>query len=259
MHAIAALWKREILKFFRDRSRVIGALGQPLGFWLLLGFGFQGAFRMPGTDATTPVDYRAFLFPGVIAMVILFTALFSTISMVEERKSGFLQAALVAPVPRLALVFGATLGGTTLALLQALLFLLLLPLTGLSPTPAGLTMLLPACLCLGVAFTALGVTVAWRMDSTRGFHAVMNLVLLPMWLLSGAVFPLSGVATPLRWVMLANPVTYGVTALRHALHAPGTVPDAFTSPAVALGVSAAFAVAMLLLATRTARRPLFAA
>ncbi|WP_457651401.1 ABC transporter permease [Rhodocaloribacter sp.] len=256
MTALTALWKREIIKFVRDRSRIIGALGQPLGFWLLLGFGFQGTFRMPSSGAAT-VGYMEFLFPGVIAMVLLFTALFSTISIVEERKSGFLQAALVAPTSRLSLVLGATLGGATLALVQALLFLLLLPLSGLHPTPLGLAMLVGVCALIGISFTALGVLFAWRMETTRGFHAVMNLVLLPMWLLSGAVFPLTGVPAPLRWVMTLNPVTYGVAALRQSLYWPAAAPDASAPLGLSLAVSAAFAVLILYLTARTVRRPLF--
>ncbi|QXD14897.1 ABC transporter permease [Rhodocaloribacter litoris] len=256
MHAVTALWKREMLKFVRDRSRIVGALGQPLLFWLLLGFGFQGVFQMPGTGP--PAGYLTFLFPGVIALVILFTALFSTISIVDERRQGFLQAALVAPVPRLALVFGTTLGGTTLALVQVLLFLTLLPVAGLRPSPGGLLLLAVACVLIGLAFTALGVLIAWRTDTTRGFHAVMNLVLLPMWLLSGAVFPVTGVPGVLRWIMVFNPVTYGVAALRHALYRPAPAPDVLVSPPVAFGLCLVFALAMLLLAARTVRRPLFA-
>lgn len=253
--AVHALWKREIVKFVRDRSRVIGALAQPLGFWLLLGLGFQGTFHLATAD--TPVGYMTFLFPGVLAMVLLFTALFSTISIVEERKEGFLQGALVAPVPRLALVFGATLGGTTLALVQALLFLALLPFIAVRPTPAGLALLTLGCFLTGLSFTALGVLLAWKMETTRGFHAVMNIVLIPMWLLSGAVFPVTSAPAVLRWVMLANPVTYGLTVIRSALYWPAPAPDTVVGIAPALAVSAAFAVFLLLLAVRAVRKPLF--
>lgn len=257
MGAVIALWKREIIKFVRDRSRVIGAVGQPLGFWLLLGFGFKGTFQMP-TQAASNVGYMEFLFPGILAMVILFTAIFSTISIVEERKSGFLQAALVAPTSRTSIALGATLGGTTLALVQALMFLALIPLTGISLTLIGFFWLVLICTLTGIAFTALGVLIAWRMDSTRGFHAVMNLFLLPMWLLSGAVFPLSGVPPVLRWVMTFNPVTYSVAAMRQALYWPTAAPDVLVRPTVALIVCIAFAVLMMLLTTQTVRKPLFA-
>ncbi len=256
--AVAALWKREIIKFARDRSRLIGALAQPLGFWLLLGLGFQRTFQMPVATATE-VGYMEFLFPGIIALILLFTAIFSTISTVEERKSGFLQAALVAPTPRTALVLGNTLGGTTLAVVQAALFLLLLPLIGLPFHLVGLLLVLLTSLLTGLAFTALGVLIAWRMETTRGFHAIMNLVLLPMWFLSGSFFPAEGAAPLLRWVMYLNPVTYAVSALRQALYWPAAAPVAAAPLWVCLLVSAAFAVVMLALAVATVRRPLFGA
>ena len=130
VHAIAALWKRELLKFVRDRKRVLGALAQPIAFWLLLGLGFQGSFQLPGSTPTD-VSYMEFLFPGIVVLMILFTAIFSSFSVIEDRTSGFLQAAVVAPVRRSVIALGTVLGGTTLALIQAVLFLLLAPLVGI--------------------------------------------------------------------------------------------------------------------------------
>jgi ABC-2 type transport system permease protein len=122
LSAIGALWRREVIKFVRDRARLIGALLQPLGFWILLGLGFQGTFVLPAA-AGSDMGFFEFLFPGIIALIILFTAIFSTISIVEERKSGFLQGVIVAPVPRISIVLGTTLGGTSLAFFEAALFL----------------------------------------------------------------------------------------------------------------------------------------
>ena len=261
-HAVGALWKRETLKFLRDRSRVIGALAQPLGFWLLLGLGFQGTFRLPteaAAQAGADVGYLEFLFPGIITLIVLFTAIFSTISVVEERKSGFLQAALVAPTTRVALVLGNALGGTTLALGQALLFLLLVPLVGLAPSVGGLAVVVGAVVLTGLAFTALGFTIAWRSETTRGFHAVMNLFLLPLWFLSGAFFPAEGAPALLRWVMMANPVTYAVSALRQGLYWPDVAPLAAFPLGLCLLVSAFFALAMIGLAVYAVKKPLFAA
>ena len=128
---VRALWLREITKFLRDRSRLVGALVQPLGFWVLLGLGFYGTFQMPGTaPGASEVGYLEYLYPGIIALILLFTAIFSTISVVQERQEGFLQAALVAPVPRTTIVLGLVSGGTTLAVAEAALFLLLAPLLG---------------------------------------------------------------------------------------------------------------------------------
>ena len=256
LYAISALWKREIVKFVRDRSRLLGALTQPIGFWLLLGLGFQGTFQMP-LGAESGIGYLEFLFPGIIVLMILFTAIFSTISIVEERKSGFLQAALVAPMPRTALVVGNALGGTTLAFLQAVLFLILLPVIGLWPTATGLLLVCLTSLLVGLSFTALGFLIAWRSETTRGFHAVMNLFLLPLWFLSGAFFPAEGASVLLRWVMVLNPVSYAVSAIRQALYLPGAAPTAMAPIWVCLLISALFAGLTITLAVRAVRRPLF--
>ena len=254
--AISALWVREMVKFTRDRSRLVGALLQPLGFWVLLGLGFHGTFTLPASGAAN-VSYLEFLYPGIIAMILLFTAIFSTISIVEERKTGFLQAALVAPVPRISLVLGNLLGGTTLAVVEAMLFLLLLPAVGLQPGLAGLAVILLISVLTGLAFTALGFMIAWRMDSTRGFHAVMNLFLLPLWFLSGAPFPLEGAAPALRWIMHLNPVTYAVDGFRQAAYLPGTPPLETAPLWLCLIVVGVFAAALVGLSVHTANRPLF--
>jgi ABC-2 type transport system permease protein len=258
MHAlrtIGALTGREMRKFVRDRSRVLGVLAQPLALWILLGLGFQDTFQpvQPGVEES----YVAFLFPGILALVLLFTAIFSTISVVEERTAGFLQAVLVAPAPRTALVFGVTLGGTLLATVQALLFLGALPLIALSPGWLGVGMVAAICLCTGLAFTALGFAIAWRMETTRGFHAVMNLFLLPLWFLSGAMFPAEGAAPVLRWLVWGNPVSYAVSGLRHGLHGFAGNTATLAGPAVCLGVTAGFALLMLGLAVWQVRRPFF--
>lgn len=247
-----------MLKLVRDRSRLTGAIVQPLAFWLLLGLGFQGTFRMP-VDARGDLGYIEFLYPGVIALMLLFTAIFSTISIVEERQSGFLQAALAAPTPRTALVFGNALGGTLLATLQAMVFLLALPAVGLRFHPAGTGFVVLISFVTGLAFTALGFTIAWRLDSTRGFHAIMNLFLLPLWFLSGAMFPLEGASPLLRWLMVVNPVSYAVSGIRHGLYGLEGAPATLASPGVCLFVTTGFALVMIGIAVATVRRPLFGA
>ncbi|MFP4227228.1 MAG: ABC transporter permease [Salinivenus sp.] len=254
LRTIGALTGREILKFVRDRSRVLGAVAQPLALWLLLGLGFQGTFQVPGGGAGD-IGYVEFLFPGILALVLLFTAIFSTISVVEERASGFLQAVLVAPTSRVALVLGNALGGTLLATGQALLFLLALPLLNVTPTLGGLALLAAICMLTGLAFTALGFAIAWRMDTTRGFHAVMNLVLLPLWFLSGAMFPVEGAAPVLQGLVWANPVSYAVSGLRHGLYEGTTM--TLAGPTVSLAVTAGFAVLMIGLAVWQVKQPFF--
>ena len=219
-----SLWWREVLRFFRQRSRIVGALGSPLLFWILLGSGLGKSFHSP--DAPVGMGYLEYFFPGTVALILMFTAIFSTISIIEDRKEGFLQAVLAAPVPRSSIVLGKVLGGTTLALIQGLLFLALAPLAGISLSIAG--MLASALVMFVVAFglTALGFILAWQLDSTQGFHAIMNLFLIPMWLLSGAAFPVAGSAGWISCIMRLNPLTYGVAALRQSLYL-GHYPEGF--------------------------------
>lgn len=251
MRTVWALWKREIIKFVRDRSRVAGAVLQPLLVWLLLGFGFQESFRLPGAE---DVPYLEFLFPGIIALIALFTSIFSTISIVEERKSGFLQAALAAPVARSSIVLGTTLGGTSLALVQALLFAAMLPALGRTPSITGSLLFLAVTACIGIAFTSLGICMAWKTRTTRGFHALMNLFLVPLWALSGAFFPLSGTPAVLNWIIRFNPVSYGVDALRQTVYLPAAAPVILADLPVSLGITAAFALVMFTVAVRVVRK-----
>ncbi len=249
------LWRRELLKFVRDGSRVGGALLQPLVVWLLLGFGFRETFRLPGASVAD-VPYLEFLFPGVIALIALFTSIFSTISIVEERQAGFLQGALAAPIPRSMLILGTTTGGATLAVLEGMLFIALLPLSGHTPSIPGVGLMLIAAGLIGIGFTALGVVIAWRTKTTRGFHAVMNLFLIPLWVLSGAFFPAEGASDVLAWIIKLNPISYGVDAIRHAMYLPAAPPIQIGSIEVAFLITAAFAVLMCILAVRTVNRPL---
>jgi ABC-2 type transport system permease protein len=249
-----ALCRREMVRFLRQRNRVIGALATPLVFWLLIGGGMGRSFRadnVPGGE-----NYLQYFFPGTILMILLFTAIFSTISIIEDRREGFLQSVLVAPVSRMAVVLGKVLGGTILALGQGLLFLCLAPLAGIHLSVVGF---LSAALMMAViafALTGLGFCIAWRMSSTQGFHAIMNLFLMPMWFLSGALFPADKAWGVLRWIMTANPLTHGLTALRRALYttSDGSTTAMLTgpSPVIGLAIVAAFAVLMFALASWTA-------
>lgn len=253
MQVVSALWRREIIKFARDTNRVVGAVLQPLVVWLLLGYGFQDTFRVP-TPNDIDVPYLEYLFPGILALVALFTSIFSTISIVEERRSGFLQAALAAPVSRSSLVLGATLGGATLSLGQGALFLALAPMTGLVPSFSGLLMTIVILALISLAFTALGVIIAWRTRTTRGFHAVMNLFLIPLWVLSGAFFPASGAPAFLQWIVRLNPVSYGIDALRTAMYWPGAPPVSTAPFGAALAITVLFAATIFGLAVRAVNR-----
>jgi len=260
VRCVYALAWREIVRFLRQRNRVIGAVGQPLLFWLLFGTGLNQSFRFQGTS------FSEYFIPGTLVLILLFTAIFATISIIEDRQEGFLQAVLVAPVPRVAFVLGKVAGGTLLAVGQAWIFLMLSRLrVGVLPSsdPSSLLALAVLMIIVAVGFTALGFCIAWRLDSTQGFHAIMNLLLMPMWLLSGAFFPVprwqdgSWGERILNLAMRCNPVTYAVSGLRRLLSsvADGAV-DAWSPPlAVCWIVAILFAVAMLLLAARMTRVP----
>ena len=233
---ILAAWTlclRDLVLFGRQRSRIVGLVGTPLIFWGLIGSGF---------------NYLGYLFPGTLIQVLLFASIFSTISIIQDRQKGFLQGVLVAPVPNSAIVLGKVLGGTAIALAQGILFLPLGPLVGIRPAFPAWAAALGVMTLVGFGLTALGVLLAWRFESVQGFHSVMFLLLLPMWLLSGAVFPADKTVSWVRWVMVANPLTYGVDALRRVLTGEGMRLD------LSLGVSALFALLMFALATAFARR-----
>ena len=237
----ATLWQRELVRFYRQPSRVVGALASPLMFWLLLGSGIGTSFRSGKTSS-----YLAYFFPGTLLMILFFTAIFSTISIIEDRREGFLQSVLVAPVPRFSVVLGKVLGGSTLALIQAALFLLLAPFAGAHPGIAGWLRAIPVLFLNGFLLTCLGFIVAWRFQSIQGFHAVMNLFLMPLWILSGALFPPEGASIWIRTIMKFNPLSYGLDALRASLNG-GAMGHSFV-------ISLVFAVLLFALASFTARR-----
>lgn len=228
IHAVMALTKRELIRFLRQRTRVIGAVGQPIIFWILFGAGLRSSFKAPSWADGLPhaVSYQEYFLPGVAALIVLFTAIFSTISIIEDRREGFLQGIMVAPVSRLAIVLSKLAAGTILAILQAGLFLLIGPLIsaiGLG-APIEVTwsisrMLMASGFLVLIAaeLTALGFIIAWPMNSTQGFHAVMSIFLMPMWLVSGAFFP-GGDSGWLYWLIRINPLTYGVAGLRRLLY-----------------------------------------
>lgn len=248
-----ALVQREALRFVRQRSRLLGALVQPVLFWILLGAGLGPSFRPAGL--ADGVSYATWFFPGTVLLVVLFTAIFTTISVIEDRRAGFLQAVLVAPVPRSGIVAGKIAGGAALAFGEGVLLLLVAPLAG---WPLSLAAFAAACLALALtalALTALGFCIAWRMESTQGFHVVMNLLLMPMWLMSGAFFPMAGTAGWLEAIMRINPLTYGMAALRQALGiAGGPVGDQVPALVPALAVMAAFLLCATAMAVLQVRR-----
>jgi ABC-2 type transport system permease protein len=204
------LWRREVVRFFRQRDRVIGAFATPLMFWAVIGSGFGQSFRY----STSYLDY---LYPGTIVLSVLFTAIFSNISIIEDRREGFLQSVLVAPVARSSIVLGKTLGSTSVAMIQGVLFLFLAPLLRIPLSVSGFVVSVMLLLAISLGLSNLGFVFAWRANSTQGFHAIMNMLLMPMWLLSGAVFPEESAPAWMHWVMVFNPLTYGLRPLREVM------------------------------------------
>src|SRR6266513_3124077 len=211
------LWWREVVRFYRQRTRVVGVIASPIVFWLVIGSGFGTSFRSGAGDQ----HYMDFFYPGALIMIVLFTSIFTMMSVIEDRKEGFLLSVLVAPVPRSAIVLGKVLGGTTLATVQGLIFLALGPFLGIHLSFTQFLLVMLTVFLVSFALTALGFAIAWPMDSTQAFHAIINLFLIPLWLLSGALFPLSSASGWLRVLMQANPLTYGVESLRELLY-PGS-------------------------------------
>ncbi len=216
---VRVLAGREVVRFFRQRFRVIGALAQPVVFWLVLGSGFGGSFRLRGAEG---VAYRQFFFPGVVSMILLFSAIFATITVIEDRREGFLQCVLAGPGSRLSVVVGKSFGSTLVALLQACLFLLLAPLAGVELSAVDWPLLAAVMILTALALTGVGFGMAWWINSTTGYHAVMSVLLIPAWVLSGAMFPIEGAGPVLGGLMRLNPMRFAVDGLRRALFAGST-------------------------------------
>jgi ABC-2 type transport system permease protein len=256
--AIYSLASRELVRFFRQRTRIVGALGQPIIFWVLFGAGLHGSFTGPAG-----MSYQEFFFPGVAVMIVMFTAIYSTISIIEDRRDGFLQGVLVAPIPRFSLVLGKVLGGTILTVFQAVVFLVVGPLlstVGLAPElETGLSLnnaiaAISFLALIGFSLTGLGYLIAWPMESTHGFHAIMSILLMPMWLLSGSFFPTGG-SEWLTWVIRLNPLTYGVAGLRRIMTTKPEVVAALPEWWLCLTVTAASAALYIGIAVWLTNRP----
>jgi ABC-2 type transport system permease protein len=244
-----SLWWREVIRFYRNRSRVIGVIASPLLFWIVIGSGFGSSFR---NSAGNTQHYLDFFFPGALTMIVLFTSIFTMMSVIEDRNEGFLLSVLVAPVNRSVIVLGKVLGGTTLAAGQGIVFLIFAPLVGIhfTATTFGLTVL--TIFLIAFSLTALGFIIAWPMDSTQAFHAIINLFLIPLWILSGAMFPLSGASFWISALMRINPLTYGTEALRGLLF-PGTESTSFPL-GTSITVLVAFTVVIFAIAFVVANR-----
>jgi len=247
------LWWREIVRFYRQTGRVIGVLASPLVFWLVIGSGFGTSFRSGNGTGQHYLDY---FYPGTLIMIVLFTSIFTMMSVIEDRKEGFLLSVLVAPVPRTAIVLGKVLGGTTLSAIQGMIFLIFAPFAGIHLQLLQVLLIAVVVFLVSFSLTALGFAIAWPMDSSQAFHGIVNLFLIPLWLLSGALFPMTSASKWLQVIMRVNPLTYGVSALRSLMY-PGT--DSSFPLSSAMATLVLFSLVMfglaLLMANRRTTRP----
>jgi ABC-2 type transport system permease protein len=247
------LWWREIVRFYRQPARVVGVLASPLVFWLVIGSGFGTSFRSGGGPGQQ--HYLDYFYPGALIMIVLFTSIFTMMSVIEDRKEGFLLSVLVAPVPRTAIVLGKVLGGTTLSAVQGMIFLIFAPFAGVHLQLLSVLLVAVVIFLVSFSLTALGFAIAWPMDSSQAFHGIVNLFLIPLWLVSGALFPLAGASGWIRAIMRLNPLTYGVEALR-GLFYPGAETSFPLPPALAtltLFSLIMFSIAVLIANRRTMR------
>ncbi|MFI5109883.1 MAG: ABC transporter permease [Terriglobales bacterium] len=248
-----SLWWREIVRFYRQRSRVVGVIASPILFWIVIGSGFGTSFK--GGSGAGNQHYLDYFFPGALIMIVLFTSIFTMMSVIEDRKEGFLLSVLVAPVHRSVIVLGKVLGGTTLATIQGLVFLCFAPALGIHLGLAQFGLIVLDVFLVSFALTALGFIIAWPMDSSQGFHAVINLFLIPLWLLSGALFPLTGASGWIRLLMRVNPLTYGTEALRTLLFPASAIFSVSTCLIVLVGFSLVMFLAAFVVANRRTTKP----
>jgi len=212
MKAIYVMWYRQIKRYWRSRGRMIGALGQPLLFLLALGFGLGPIYARAGGG-----DYIQFLAPGIIAMTVLFTSMFSGIEVIWDRQFGFLKETLVAPVPRLHIMIGKTLGGATVSIFQGIIVFIITLLIGFKPIYSSLPLAFLFLFLIALLFTALGVAIASQLEDMQAFPIIMNFMIMPIFFLSGTLFPLDNIPKTLSLITKFNPLTYGVDGIRGAL------------------------------------------
>jgi ABC-2 type transport system permease protein len=212
---IYTIWLREVKTFVRERSRIVGMIGQPLLYLLIVGQGIASGMKL--NAAPGGIDYLKFMYPGIIGMSVLFTSIFSAMSIIWDREFGFLKEVLVAPVPRWGIAVGKICGGASVALVQSMILIALGPFVGVTLSAGIILQLLLLCFLLSFAVTSLGVLIAARMHSMQGFQMLMNVLVMPLYFLSGAMFPVQSAPPWMKMLMTIDPLTFGVDALRNVV------------------------------------------
>ena len=237
--AVYTLWLRSIIRYFRSKSRIIGSLAQPLFFLLILGFGLNSVLTIPGTGNS----YINFLIPGIIAMTVLFTSVFSGIQIIWGRQFGFLKETLIAPVSRTSIMLGQTVGGASTAIIQGMIILVLsLFIGGSFFSFWGFLIAILFMVLISISFTSLGIAIASRMEDMHGFQLIMNFFIMPIFFLSGALFPLTNAPATLKTLAYINPLTYGVEGVRYGFLGVSAI-----NPLISFAVLTGFCITMVFL------------
>jgi len=213
MIGVYTVWLREFKRFYRDKARFASSIVRPLLWLFIIGLGIGGSMRFSGMD----LDYLPFITPGIIGMSVLFTSLFSGVSVIWDREFGFLKEMLVAPISRVSIILGKALGGATASIIQSLIIIVIAIFIGVPITTSSFLMLLPTITIISVGFVALGITIASLMDTMEGFNVIMNFIVMPMFLLSGALFPINNLPSSINWIIYVNPMTYSVETMRYSM------------------------------------------
>jgi len=212
MNAIYILWVRQLKRFIRSKSRIFASLAQPILFLFAFGYGFGSVFAKAGAG-----NYMEFLAPGIIAMTIMFTAVFSGIEVIWDKQFGFLKETMVAPVSRFNIMLGRTLGGATVAFLQGIVVFIITLFFGFTPVLSGIIPAFVFMFLLSFLFTAFGTAIASRLDDMQGYPLVMNFIIMPLFFLSGALFPITGLPAIFGYIVKVNPLSYAIDGIRGAL------------------------------------------
>jgi len=220
LEAVYVIWLREVKKYFRAKERIISSLAMPLLLFFVFSIGLGPSIQFTGLN----INYTSFLAPGIIAMTLLFTSIFSGVSIIWDREFGFLKEMLVAPISRLSIVVGKSLGGATTAFIQGIIIIALSILMGINFSFSSVLILIPLMLVISLGFVALGVTIASLMDTMEGFQMIMNLLVQPMFFLSGAFFPVNNLPQWLKYIVYVNPMTHGVEVLRYVVTGFSSIP-----------------------------------
>ena len=266
LRAIYIIWYRDILRFWRDRWRLVASLTQPLLFLVVFGSGLSSSLQGSASFGAGRLSYIQFMFPGIIGMAILFSAIFGAMSIVWDREFGFLKEVLVAPIDRSAVAIGKALGGTTQAMIQGLILLVLAPFVGVKLSLLTVLTMIPLAAVMAFGLSSLGVALASSMKSMQGFQVVINFLMMPMFFLSGALFPLSGLPGWMAVLTRIDPASYGIDPLRRVVLSESGLPSAVIDKLgltingqvlpipVEVGIMLAFGIVMLAIAVISFKR-----